>query len=55
MIEVSGVPKLDREDCREIIYKYVNLYLRHKEIKIEIAHRIKNRRHYCQVQKQNIT
>ena len=25
MIEVSGVPKSDREDCREIIYKICEL------------------------------
>ena len=26
MIEVSGVPKSDREDCRELVTKSVNLH-----------------------------
>ena len=43
MIEVSEVPKSDREDCREIIYKICELVsIDIKKSKIEIAHRIKN-------------
>ena len=43
MIEVSEVPKSDREDCREIIYKICELVsIDTKKSKIEIAHRIKN-------------
>ena len=42
MIEVSGVPKSDREDCNEIIYKICELApVDIKKSKIEIAHRIK--------------
>ena len=43
MIEVSEVPKSDREECREIIYKICELVsIDIKKSKIEIAHRIKN-------------
>ena len=42
MIEVGGVPKSDREDCREIIYKICKLAsVDINKSKIKIAHRIK--------------
>ena len=53
MIEVSEVPKSDREDCWEIIYKICELLS--VDIKNKNCSYNYKWRHYCQVQRQNIT